>query len=178
MRKHAPPLDHRPRSINYRPKRNKTCLKLTAADACMMPPSESSSHIDMFRVRQNLLDRSLPPAARVVPRYRPERYHSIQLALVIGLFACGGLICSMLLVDDSNDFLRIRYWPRKSYSSPALATPQKPVTAPAVPQNGTFKSNGDDKNAALQENRVGDRNPSSTAPLAFASAAENSVLRR
>src|SRR5438045_7077876 len=94
----------------------------------MTPPSESSSgHIDMFRVRQQppeLPDRSLAPAAYVVPRHR--RYHSVQLALVTGLFACGGLICSMLLVDSNEDFLRLHYWPRKSYSSPAPGTPQNP----------------------------------------------------
>src|SRR5437899_10561720 len=99
-----------------RPKRNKTCSKLTMAAVCMTPPSESSSgHIDMFRVRQKppeLPDRSLPPAVYVVPQY--PRYHSVQLALVIVLFACGGLICSMLLVDGSDDFPRSHYWPRKS----------------------------------------------------------------
>jgi hypothetical protein len=148
----------------------------------MTPPSESSSgDIDMFRVRQKppeLPDRSLPPAAYFVPRYRPERCHSMQLALVTGLFACGGLICSMLLVDVSDDFLRPLYWPRKSNGSPALATPQRPVAAPAVPQSETFKSNGDNKNAALQEQGVGDRKSSATSPLSLGSAAENSTLRR
>jgi hypothetical protein len=49
----------------------------------------------------------------------------MQLALVIGLFACGGLLCSTFFVVENDDFLGPRYWPRKSYSSPALATPQK-----------------------------------------------------
>jgi hypothetical protein len=106
----------------------------------------------------------------------PERCHCMQLALVTGLFACGGFICSMLLVDVSDDFLRPLYWPRKQYGSPALATPQRPVTAPAVPQSGTFKSNGEEKNAALQDRRVGNRKPS-TSLLSLASAAQNSVLR-
>src|SRR5947207_4892150 len=119
----------------------------------MTPPSESSSgHIDMFRVRRQrpgLPDRSLPPAAHVVPRHR--RYHSVQLALVTGLFACGGLICSMLLVDSNEEFLRLHYWPRKSYSSPAPGTPRNPTSgAPAVPQSGPLRSN-DEKDAALQE---------------------------
>jgi hypothetical protein len=92
------------------------------------------------------------------------------------LFACGGLICSMLLVDGSDNFLGPHYWPRKSFSSPALATPQRPVTAPTVPQRGMFKSNGDDKNAVLQEHRVSDRKPS-IPPLSFAFAAQNSVGR-
>jgi hypothetical protein len=109
----------------------------------MTPPSESSSgHIDMFRVRQKppeLPDRSFP-AVYVVPRYTVPRYHSMQLALVIGLFACGGLVCSTFFVVENDDFLGPRYWPRKSYSSPALATPQRPVSAPTVPQNGQFKS--------------------------------------
>src|SRR6266446_9806160 len=123
----------------------------------MTPPSESSSgHIDMFRVRRKppeLPGRSFP-AADVVPRDRPRDYHFVQLALVTGLFACGGLICSMLLVDGSDDLLGPRYWPRKSYSSPALATPQRPVSAPTVPQNGQFKSDDEEKTAALQEHRV------------------------
>jgi len=146
----------------------------------MTPPSESSSdHIDMFRVRQKppeLPERSFP-AADVVPGYRTRRYHFVQLALVTGLFACGGLICSMLLVDGSDNSLGPRYWPRKPYSSPALATPQRPVSAPTVPQNGQFKSDDEGKTAALQEHRVGDRK-TSTSPLSLASAAQNSVLRR
>jgi hypothetical protein len=100
----------------------------------MTPPSEGSSdHIDMFRVRQELsgpLDRYLPAPVHVVPEY--PRYHSIQLAVVIGLFACGGLICSMLLVVGSEDLPPPHYSPRKSYSSPALVTPQRPVVAPAA----------------------------------------------
>ena len=145
----------------------------------MTPPSESSSsHIDMFRVRPKppeLPGRSFP-AADVVPRYRPRGYHFVQLALVTGLFACGGLICSMLLIDGSDTSLGPRYWPRKSYSSPALATPQRPVTAPTVPQRGMFKSNGDDKNAVLQEHRVSDRKPS-IPPLSLASAIQISGVR-
>jgi len=144
----------------------------------MTPPSESSSgHIDMFRVRQKppeLPDRSLPPAVYVVPQY--PRYHSVQLALVIGLFACGGLICSMLLVDGSDDFPRSHYWPRKSYSSPASVTPQRPATAPAVSRSGLFKSNGDEKNAALRERRVSVRKSPTNLPISLACAAQNSVL--
>jgi hypothetical protein len=138
----------------------------------MTPPSESSSgHIDMFRVREKppeLPDRSFP-AVYVVPRYSVPRYHSMQLALVIGLFACGGLVCSTFLVVENDEFLGPRYWPRKSYSSPALATPQRPVSAPTVPQNGQFKSNDEEKTTALQERRVGDRK-TSTSPLSLASA--------
>jgi hypothetical protein len=101
----------------------------------MTPPSESSSdHIDLFRVCQKpseLPDRSLPRVGYVVPQH--PRYHSIQLALVTGLFACGGLICSMLLIDGSDDLVPPHYLLRKSYSSPALRTPQKPISAPAIP---------------------------------------------
>jgi hypothetical protein len=146
----------------------------------MTPPSESSSgHIDMFRVREKtpeLPDRSFP-AVSVVPRYSVPRYHSMQLALVIGLFACGGLVCSTFFVVENDDFLGPRYWPRKSYSSPALVTPQRPVSAPTVPQNGQFKSDDEEKTAALQEHRVGDRK-TSTSPLSLAFVAQNSVLRR
>ena len=147
---------------------------------CMTPPSESSSgHIDMFRVRQKppeLPDRFFP-AVYVVPRYSVPRCHSMQLALVIGLFACGGLVCSTFFVVENDDFLGPRYWPRKSYSSPALVTPQRPVSAPTVPQNGQFKSDDEEKTAALQEHRVGDRKTLISLPL-LASAAQSSVLRR
>jgi len=118
----------------------------------MAPPDKSfAGDIDLVRVQKEtkLPHPTLPPAAYVVPRNRPEHCHLMQLALVTGLFASGGLICLKFLVDGGDDFLRPPYWPRKSYSSPALATPQRPVTAPAVPQSGTFKSNGEEKNAAL-----------------------------
>ena len=147
----------------------------------MTPPSESSSgHIDMFRVPEK------PPQLLVIGLFQPSmlfrgipsrRYHSMQLALVIGLFACGGLVCSTFFVVENDNFLGPRYWPRKSYRSPVLATPQRPVSAPTVPQNGQFKSNDEEKTAALQEHRVGDRK-TSTSPLSLASAAQNSVLRR
>jgi hypothetical protein len=133
----------------------------------MTPPGKSfSGDIDLVRIQQEppkLPNPTLPPAAYVVQQYRPERCHSMQLALVTGLFACGGLICSMFLVDGGDDLPGPPYWPRKSYSSPA------------VPQSGTFKSNGEEKNAALQDHRVGDHKLS-TSPLWLASAAQNSVL--
>jgi hypothetical protein len=39
----------------------------------------------------------------------------------------------MLLIDGSDDLVPPHYWLRKSYSSPALRTPQKPISAPAIP---------------------------------------------
>jgi hypothetical protein len=137
----------------------------------MTPPSESSSgDIDLFRVQEQpqLPNDSFPTADYVVPRYPVLRYHSMQLALVIGLFACGGLICSMVFVDESDDFLGRRYWPRKSYSSPAVGTPQNPVNAPALRRNEPLRSNGE-RNAAWQEDRVGDCKPSATSSLSLAS---------
>ena len=141
----------------------------------MTPPGKCfSGDIELDRIQREppkAQDPTLLPAGFVVQRYRQERCYSMQLALVTGLFACGGFICSIILVDVSGDFLQPLYWPRKSYGSPALATPQKPVTAPAVPQSGTFKSNGEEKNAALQDRRVGDPKPS-TSPLSLASSSE------
>src|SRR5256886_14789244 len=105
----------------------------------MTPPNESSSgHIDMFRVRQKPpeLPARFFPAVHVVPRYSVPRYHSMQLALVIGLFACGGLICSTFFVVENDVFLGPRYLPRESYSSPALATPPK---TESLPQNRQIK---------------------------------------
>jgi hypothetical protein len=147
------------------PDTEQNLLKLTMPAVCMIPPNESSSRdIDLLRVRQEPPkppDRSLPPAAHINPRNPRQGYHFMQLALVTGLFACGGLICSMLLLDSSDDLLPRRYWPRKSYGSPALAKPQRPAIAPPVPQSKTFTSNGDDKNATLQERR-GDLKSSTT----------------
>src|SRR5438876_10344446 len=98
----------------------------------MTPPSESSSgHIDMFRVREKppeLPNRSFP-AVYVVPRYSVSRYHSMQLALVIGLFACGGFDCLTYFTDGNDDLLGPRYWLRNSYSSPAVARAQIHVFA-------------------------------------------------
>ena len=163
------------------PETEQNLLTQAPAVVCMIPPDKLSPRdIDLFRVDQvpSRSHLSLPPAIPFASTRRPPRYHSLQIALIIGLFACGGLICSMFLVDGSDDFQRPRYWPRKSYSSPVLATPQRPVIAPAVPQSGTFKSNGDEKNAALQDRRVGDREPLATSRLSLASGVQNSVLRR
>jgi hypothetical protein len=146
----------------------------------MTPPSESSSgDIDRFRVQEQPQrpNDSFPTADYVVPRYPVLRYHSMQLALVIGLFACGGLICSTFFVDESDDFPGPHYWPRKSFSLPAVGTPQNPASTPALRRNEPLRSNGE-RNAAWQEDRVGDRKPSSTSPLSLASAGVNSVLRR
>jgi hypothetical protein len=146
----------------------------------MTPPSESSSgDIDLSRVREQprLPNASFLTADYVVPRYPVLRYHSMQLALVIGLFACGGLICSTFFVDESDDFPGPHYWLRKSYSSPAVGTPQNPVSTPPVRRSRSLRSNGE-RNAASQENPVGDRKTSSTSPLSLASAARNSELRR
>jgi hypothetical protein len=122
-------------SVILRSKRNKTCSNFTMSGVCNDAPSESpSGHIDLFRVRQKppeLPDRSLPAGGYVIPQC--PRYHSIQLALITGLFACGGLICSMLLIDGSDDLVPPHYWLRKSYGSPALQTPQKPICTPVIP---------------------------------------------
>jgi hypothetical protein len=159
------------------PETEQNLLTQTPAVVCMSPPDKLSLRdIDLFRVGQVPFKPhlSLPPAIPFVPRRCPRRYHSIQVAVIIGVFACGGLICSMFLVDGSDDFQRPRYWPRKSYSSPALATPQSPAIAPAVPRSEPFKSNGDEKKAALQDRRIGDRNLLATSRLPLASAALNS----
>ena len=155
------------------PETEQNLLTQAPAVVCMLPPDKLLPRdIDLFRADQapSKPYLSLPPAIPFVPTGRARRYHSMQVALIIGVFACGGLICSMFLVDRSDDFLRLR-WPRKSYNSPAFATPQKPVIAPAVPESGAFKSNGDEKNAPLQDRRVGDRKPSATSRLSLASAA-------
>lgn len=125
------------------------------------PKMPSNRDIDLgFRVS------NIPPSSQTFPTYSaieaiPPRKlplrHSFQLALVIGLFACGGLICSVLLFDNNDELTTPRYWPREIYSSPAGRTPHRPIAAPVLPQNAAPKRNAnlEEKTALLQEQRIG-----------------------
>lgn len=98
----------------------------------------------------------LPPTGSLdMPACR-RRYHSAQLAIITGLFACGGLICSWLLVDGDEELPRPHHWLQKSYSSPVIGSPQGPVTAPSTPKNSPIRSNNEDKTAASQRRRMAD----------------------
>jgi hypothetical protein len=121
-----------------------------AAVVCMVSPNKSvSREIDLFRFDEPLAestDLRLPWLGSLDAPARRRRYHSTQLAIITGTFACGGLICSLLLVDGDEEFPRAHHWLRQSYSSPVIASPG-PTTAPSIPQNPPIRSNEEDKSA-------------------------------
>jgi hypothetical protein len=130
----------------------------------MAPPDKSaSSDIDLLRFDQPLADSPdllLPPPVSVDAPACRRRYHSTQLAIIIGTFACGGLICSLLLVDGDEEFPRQHHWLRESYSSPVKASPQGSTTAPATPQSAPIRPNNEDK-TALHPRRISARKSAS-----------------
>ena len=69
-----------------------------------------------------------------------RRYHSTQLAIITAIFAGGGLICSLLLLDGDEEIPRPHHWLRQSYSSPMIVSPQGPAAAPSAPQNPPIRS--------------------------------------
>jgi hypothetical protein len=134
------------------------------------PDKSVSLEIDLFPVDQASpapAEVCLPPLVCLGQPVRRQRYHSIQLAVVTGLFACGGLICSLLMVDNSADSPRVHHWLRKS--SPALVAPQKPATRADLPQSVPLKSDRSDKTAALHQH--GTRQSASSLALASARSA-------
>jgi hypothetical protein len=90
-------------------------------------------------------------------------YHSVQLAIIIGLFACGGLLCSFFFLDGSDDFPPPHHWLRQSYSSPVMTLPPPTPGARVVPQNVLLRPNHQDKSAASQRRRMPDRKLASSA---------------
>jgi hypothetical protein len=126
----------------------------------MVPPNKSGSFdIDLFRFDQPGAESSdllSPPFGPLDTPACRRRYHSTQLAIITGLFACGGLICSFLLIDGDEDFPRPHHWLRQSYSSPAITLPQGPAAAPFTPQKSPLRSNNEDK-AALPSHWIGTR---------------------
>jgi hypothetical protein len=126
----------------------------------MAPPNKSGSRdIDLFHPGQSLPESSdllVPqPGSLDRPACR-RRYHSIQLVIITGVFACGGLICSLLLVDGNEDFPQPHHWLRQSYSPPAMASPQAPATTPSTPPNPPIRLNNEDK-SALRQRRISAR---------------------
>ena len=89
-----------------------------------------------------------------------RRYHSTQLAVITAIFAIGGLICSLLLLDGDEEIPRPHHWLRQSYSSPMIVSPQGPAAAPSAPQNPPIRSTNDDK-SALQPRRISARKSAS-----------------
>jgi hypothetical protein len=97
------------------------------------------------------------PIAFVDSPARTRRYHSMQLAIVTGLFACGGFLCSLFFVEGDADFPQPHHWLRKSYSSPVMIMPPAPPGASIVPQNIAPRPNHESKTAALQHTRISHR---------------------
>src|SRR5438874_1185583 len=127
------------------------------------PNKSASSNIDLFRLDQPLAessDRLLPQLGSLDTPACRRSYHSTQLAIITAIFAGGGLICSLLLLDGDEEIPRPHHWLRQSYSSPVIVSPQGPAAAPSTPQNPPIRSNNDDK-SALQPRRISARKSAS-----------------
>ena len=121
----------------------------------MAPPDKSASRdIEVFErpfaESPNLP--SLPTGSLDTPAWR-RRYHSAQLAIITGLFACAGLICSWLLVDGEEEFPRPHHWLQKSYASPVMTVPT-PSGTRVVPRNAPLRPNHEEKTASSQRRRI------------------------
>jgi len=123
-------------------------------------PKFASDDIDMFPGEEASTRSANPcpePIALVDSPVRTRRYHSMQLAIVTGLFACGGFLCSLFFVEGDADFPQPHHWLRKSYSSPVMIMPAAPPGASIVPQNIAPRPNHENKTAALQRTRISHR---------------------
>jgi hypothetical protein len=113
----------------------------------MVSPNKSvSREIDLFCFDQPVAespDLRLPWLGSLYAPARRRRYHSTQLAIITGIFAGGGLICSLLLVDGNEEFPAPHHWLRRSHSSPVISSPHEPATAPSAPQNPPIWSNNE-----------------------------------
>jgi hypothetical protein len=123
------------------------------------PQKSTSGDIDLFSVDEALPESVDPcpvPIELVNSPVRARRYHSIQLAIVTGVFACGGFLCSLFFAQGDADFPQPHHWLRKSFSSPVMILPPAPPRASIVSQNLPPKPNHENKTAALQP-RIGHR---------------------
>ena len=120
------------------------------------PPKFASNDIDLFSVDETSAgstNQCSEPIVVVDSPARPRRYHSIQLAIVTGLFACGGFLCSLFFVEGDADFPQPHHWLRKSYSSPVMIMPPAPPRTSIVPQSIAPRPNHETKTAASQRTR-------------------------
>src|SRR5438105_11839961 len=118
------------------------------------PQESTSGDIDLFCIDHSpsvLPILSWPRVACIDLPARPHRYHSMQLALIIGIFAVGGLICSLLLVESNDDFPRRHHWPRKSDNAPMMAL--QPPATPSTTRSESLGMSGEDKTTVLQQRR-------------------------
>ena len=151
----------------------------------MVSPNKSvSRERDQFCFDQPLAestDLRLPPLRSLNSRACHQRYHSTQLAIITGIFGCGGLICSLLLVDGNEEFPAPHHWLRQSHRSPVISSPQGPATAPSAPQNPPIRSNNEDESALHPRQLAAGKLPShsgrigrATRDLAFGSETKSS----
>ena len=120
----------------------------------------ASDDIDLFSVEETLTKSADPcpePIVVVDSPARARRYHSIQLAIVTGLFAGGGFLCSLFFVEGDADFPQPHHWLRKSYSSPVMIMPPALPRASIVPQTIAPKPGHENKAAASQRTRISHR---------------------
>ena len=122
------------------------------------PQKSVSGDIQLFRVDDPSTgspDPSPIAIASVHSSIRPRSYHSVQLAIVTGLFACVGFVYSLSFVDSRDDFPQPHHWLRKSYNFPVMASPPPPPVARTVRQQSVpLKANQDRKTAALQRSPI------------------------
>jgi hypothetical protein len=121
----------------------------------VLPDKSASRDIEVFeRSFAESPNLPLPPPGSLdTPAWR-RRYHSAQLAIITGLFACAGLICSWLLVDSDEEFPRPHHWLQKSYASPVMTVPPAPAGTRVIPQNLPLRPNREDKTAESQRRRT------------------------
>ena len=120
----------------------------------------ASGDIDLFSGDEPLTGSADPcpePLEFVDSPVRARRYHSIQLAIVTGVFACGGFLCSLFFVEGDADFPQPHHWLRKSYRSPVMIIPPAPPGVSIVLQNLAPRANHENKTAALQRTRISHR---------------------
>jgi hypothetical protein len=129
------------------------------------PQKSASGDIDLFSVDETSTTSADPcrvPTPLVDSPVRARRYHSIQLAIVTGVFACGGFLCSLFFIDGDADFPQPHHWLRKSYSSPVTILPPAPSGASVAPRNVPPRPNHENKTAALQRTRISHRESASS----------------
>ena len=146
---------------SYASNGNKTCSNKPWLLTGMASPQKSASgDIDLFCADGAFTGSADPPAmpiAFVDSPAPPCRYHSIQLAFVTGLFACGGFLCSLFFANGGDDLPQPHHWLRNSYSSPVTILPPEPPGDRVVPQNSLLKPNHVEKTAAVQRRALSHR---------------------
>jgi hypothetical protein len=126
----------------------------------MASPTAESRDIDLISIEgpfPRSADACPSPIAFVDPPVRARHYHSIQLAVVTGLFACGGFLCSLFFVDGGDDFPQPHHWVRKSYTLPVVIPPPAPPGHRIVRHNVPLRPSPEPKITTLQKHQVANR---------------------